>query len=269
MAEKLTVLIPCKNEEKNLRPCIESVEADNRRAARSRLRLHRPHEEDSARAGGPDHRARVRELGGLQELGDPPGRARLGACRGRRRARDAGTRRGDQVGPFRHARPRRLPNLPPQLLPRPPGHALRVEQGQRHPALPPGRLPLRGEARPRRPHREHRPGGPVQGEARTLHVLVFRPVLREVWALHHVGAEDLRARGRRTGLLSLALRPAWRFFQHYVLQLGFLEGKKGLIVSALGAFSVFTRYAKLWAIERGLPQPDPERAREDGGESTG
>jgi glycosyltransferase involved in cell wall biosynthesis len=75
------------------------------------------------------------------------------------------------------------------------------------------------------------------------------------------GAEDLCARGRRTGLLSLSFRPAWRFFQHYVLQRGFLEGKRGFIISALGAFSVFTRYAKLWGIREGLPQPDPEAGR--------
>jgi glycosyltransferase involved in cell wall biosynthesis len=83
------------------------------------------------------------------------------------------------------------------------------------------------------------------------------------------GAEDLREKGRRAGFGSLSFRPAWRFLQHYVFQLGFLEGKKGFIVSALGAFSVFTKYAKLWGAEHGLPEPDPERGREDGGEDTG
>ena len=67
------------------------------------------------------------------------------------------------------------------------------------------------------------------------------------------------------GLMSLTFRPAWRFFRHYVIQLGFLDGLPGLIVSALGAYAVFMKYAKLWAMERGRPQPDPEDDPASGG----
>jgi glycosyltransferase involved in cell wall biosynthesis len=44
----------------------------------------------------------------------------------------------------------------------------------------------------------------------------------------------------------LALRPAWRFFRQYVLELGFLDGKAGLTICWLAAHSVFMKYAKLW-----------------------
>jgi hypothetical protein len=44
----------------------------------------------------------------------------------------------------------------------------------------------------------------------------------------------------------LALRPAWRFFRQYVLQLGFLDGLTGLVICSLAAYSVFLKYAKLW-----------------------
>jgi glycosyltransferase involved in cell wall biosynthesis len=71
-------------------------------------------------------------------------------------------------------------------------------------------------------------------------------------------AQDLRDRGRRAGLASLLFRPAFRFFRHYVLKLGFLDGKPGLLVSLLSAYSVFLKYAKLWQMQKGLPQPDPE-----------
>ena len=77
-------------------------------------------------------------------------------------------------------------------------------------------------------------------------------------------AEDLHEKGRRCGLLSFTFRPAWRFFRHYVLELGFLEGRKGLIISALGAFSVFTKYARLWGLYKGRPQPDPEAPKAEG-----
>lgn len=44
----------------------------------------------------------------------------------------------------------------------------------------------------------------------------------------------------------LTLRPAFRFFKQYVLKLGFLDGKVGLIICSLAACSVFMKYAKLW-----------------------
>jgi glycosyltransferase involved in cell wall biosynthesis len=44
----------------------------------------------------------------------------------------------------------------------------------------------------------------------------------------------------------LTLRPAFRFFKRYVLNLGFLDGLTGLMICGLGAFSVFMKYARLW-----------------------
>lgn len=44
----------------------------------------------------------------------------------------------------------------------------------------------------------------------------------------------------------LTLRPAFRFFKQYVLRAGFLDGREGLIICSLAAFSVFMKYAKLW-----------------------
>lgn len=74
-------------------------------------------------------------------------------------------------------------------------------------------------------------------------------------------AQDLYEKGRRAGFCSLALRPAFRFFRQYVLKRGFLDGRPGLIMCTFAALSVFTKYAKLWAMHKGLPQPDPEAGR--------
>jgi glycosyltransferase involved in cell wall biosynthesis len=69
-------------------------------------------------------------------------------------------------------------------------------------------------------------------------------------------AEDRLARGERPSLWRLFFAPKMRFVRHFVLKLGFLDGKKGYILSQLAAFSVFTRYAKMWQMREGLPQPD-------------
>lgn len=62
-------------------------------------------------------------------------------------------------------------------------------------------------------------------------------------------AEDLFAKGKRAGWVNLTLRPMFRFFKHYVVQLGFLDGRIGLIISSLLAFSVYQKFAALWELE--------------------
>ncbi len=60
------------------------------------------------------------------------------------------------------------------------------------------------------------------------------------------GAQDLFESGRRASLFDMTLRPASRFFKMYVLRQGFLDGRHGAVLCMFGAFSVFTKYAKLW-----------------------
>ena len=64
------------------------------------------------------------------------------------------------------------------------------------------------------------------------------------------GAQDLFDKGRRARLSDLTLRPALRFFKMYVLRRGFLDGYHGAVLCGLGAFSVFTKYAKLWRLQQ-------------------
>lgn len=61
-----------------------------------------------------------------------------------------------------------------------------------------------------------------------------------------IAAGEKLSRGQRGLGLQLLLNPPFKFFKMYVLKLGFLDGWRGLIVAALGAFYVFLRYAKLW-----------------------
>lgn len=72
-------------------------------------------------------------------------------------------------------------------------------------------------------------------------------------------AEELHARGRRTGYLGLLLRPPARFLQLYILRGGCLDGVAGLAVCLSGAFYTFSKYAKLWQL--GLARPAADEAR--------
>ncbi|MDZ7877487.1 MAG: glycosyltransferase family 2 protein [Saprospiraceae bacterium] len=53
---------------------------------------------------------------------------------------------------------------------------------------------------------------------------------------------------KKTGLVTafhLVIKPFFRFFKHYFLKLGFLDGKIGFIIAAVAAWSVFLRYVKI------------------------
>ena len=47
------------------------------------------------------------------------------------------------------------------------------------------------------------------------------------------------------------IKPIYRFFYHYVLRLGFLDGKVGFIISGLNAYDVYMRGVKIWRIKQG------------------
>ena len=50
--------------------------------------------------------------------------------------------------------------------------------------------------------------------------------------------------------LALIFRPAWKFFNHYIIRLGILDGKKGVIICYLNALGVLERYRELKRLEK-------------------
>ena len=50
--------------------------------------------------------------------------------------------------------------------------------------------------------------------------------------------------------MAIALHAKFAFFRNYVLRRGILDGVPGLIVSALNAYYVFLKLAKLWERQR-------------------
>jgi hypothetical protein len=70
-------------------------------------------------------------------------------------------------------------------------------------------------------------------------------------------AQDLYDNGKRASLFDLTLRPFARFVKMYVLRRGFSDGGHGAVLCGLAAFSVFTKYAKLWNLAR-LADGGPE-----------
>jgi hypothetical protein len=65
-----------------------------------------------------------------------------------------------------------------------------------------------------------------------------------------LGARELYDAGKRATLLGATFRGVHRFLRMYLFNLGFLDGKEGLVFVAISAFGVYMKYAKLWEMGR-------------------
>lgn len=65
-----------------------------------------------------------------------------------------------------------------------------------------------------------------------------------------LAAADLQAAGKKFSLFDILVRPAFLFFKMYVLKRGFLDGMQGFILCVVSSAYVFTKYAKLWELQR-------------------
>lgn len=74
--------------------------------------------------------------------------------------------------------------------------------------------------------------------------------LKKIDAYTTLIAEQWQAEGRTTSPASMVLHPTFAFFRNYVLRRGFMDGTPGLIVSAINAYYVFLKLAKLWERRR-------------------
>lgn len=68
------------------------------------------------------------------------------------------------------------------------------------------------------------------------------------------GAQSLHAKGAKGSLASALLHGGWAFFRTYVLKLGFLDGRLGLVLAISNAEGTYYRYLKLWLMQR-APAP--------------
>ena len=54
----------------------------------------------------------------------------------------------------------------------------------------------------------------------------------------------------RFNYVLMAIKPLWKFVNHYLLRLGILDGKKGMVICYLNALGVYERFRELRKLER-------------------
>ena len=73
-------------------------------------------------------------------------------------------------------------------------------------------------------------------------------------------ARQMHEQGRRAGLLQIAGHPPLAFLRNYLAHGGIRDGVPGFIISAMNAYYVFLKFAKLWELRN--REPENPRTRE-------
>jgi len=91
----------------------------------------------------------------------------------------------------------------------------------------------------------------------------FDRYLASIHQFSRLAAIQLAEKGRSAGILDLIFRPPAIFLKKYLLQLGFLDGAPGFVISVMSAYGIFVRFCYLREFTSGKLSPSGVSARID------
>ena len=68
--------------------------------------------------------------------------------------------------------------------------------------------------------------------------------------LSTLAAESLFGNGKKTSLLNILVRPGWAFFRSYIIRAGFLDGLFGLVIAKQISQMTFLKHIKLYLLHK-------------------
>jgi glycosyltransferase involved in cell wall biosynthesis len=95
--------------------------------------------------------------------------------------------------------------------------------------------------------------GPVGRLRHELEHYSFRDLRDQLDRINHyttLAARQMHETGRRATPFDLVVHPPAAFLRNYVLRRGVLDGTAGFTISAMNAFSVYLKFAKLWELQQ-------------------
>lgn len=75
--------------------------------------------------------------------------------------------------------------------------------------------------------------------------------------MNHYGAlrgKQFFNEGRKVNFYHILIKPFARFIIHYFIRLGFLDGFPGYVFAKTQAYGVYTKYLKLWHLNKGIKE---------------
>jgi glycosyltransferase involved in cell wall biosynthesis len=100
---------------------------------------------------------------------------------------------------------------------------------------------------------EGKPGaGVLRGELQHFPYRDAADHLETIDRYSTLAADEMRREGARGGTISMLVHPPLAFLRNYVLRRGFMQGTAGLRISALNAYYVYLKFAKLRRLGRNM-----------------
>lgn len=102
------------------------------------------------------------------------------------------------------------------------------------------------------PHDQVVVDGPVKLLNAPLYHYTYKDIADHLDTLNRftsISAAAKRQAGNRCRWGDLMMRPCFRFLKGYCFKLGFLDGRRGLLIALISSFNVIMKYAKLWELE--------------------
>lgn len=75
----------------------------------------------------------------------------------------------------------------------------------------------------------------------------FHEYVLRIAKYSHWGAAQGWMEGKQSGLAEVVGRSVWRFFRTYILQLGILDGMRGIVFCMLQAYGTYVKWSLLWS----------------------
>jgi hypothetical protein len=95
--------------------------------------------------------------------------------------------------------------------------------------------------------------GILTGEIHHYTYRTLSDYLRRLETYSTLAAADYQERGKRATPARLLADPLATFIKSYLIKRGFLDGVPGLMTAAMGAISVYFKYAKLYELQTNRP----------------
>jgi glycosyltransferase involved in cell wall biosynthesis len=109
------------------------------------------------------------------------------------------------------------------------------------------------------------PAGRIEGLLHHYNVRTYEEHLAKIDAFTTIAAGELYERGKNRWRAGIYIAAPWTFFQRLVVELGFLDGRRGWVIAWTSARYVRLKYAKLGALIRANAAREPaDRAAKTG-----
>jgi len=103
----------------------------------------------------------------------------------------------------------------------------------------------------REPHEHVVVDGPIKRLSGSIYHYTYNDISDQVDTLNRfstISSAGMLEDGRPFSTWDITFRPLFRFFKGYFMKRGFVDGRRGFVISVLTATGVFLKYAKLWEL---------------------